>query len=298
MDFLFNHYKSYNTGVNTLVMSVNNSLHSVNPPREDHKPTIYTRILNHLISNRLHPGKIYPVYALLNKNFYVFGAFTFNTGGTISFFPDLYGDLPFDHITVAKDFMKKGGHLTTIGASAKHSKLLEFDLEKLENDDYHVATFMMKDGSMMMDLFEKIDLPNMTLDEKETNKNISILQEATSNQVSIIDFPDNPGIFCIQVTLQVARRKEDKIQIYTKPIADFLETTRDLSKPIMAKKLEIYDGKFSDHSFYISAFRVEGNIPENSPMILAVNNGRLLQEIDIKILKKKDPASQNEGFKT
>lgn len=276
--------------MNTLQMSVNNNLVSASPPREDHKPTIYKRILGHLIDKNLHPGKIFPLYALIKGNYHVLGAFTFNTGGTISFFPDVFGDLPFDHVTIAKDFEKNGGHLTTVKGSSNHSKVMEFDMEKLEDGDYHVMTFMMKDGSVLMDLPQKIELPNISVEEYEVEKFIGILQEATSNQTSIIDFPiDSKGIYCVQITLQTKRKPEREIKIYTKPLLDFLSIPSGIDEIIFARKIELYDGRFSPLSFYVSCFRVDGKTPDDSPMVFAINNGRVLKDLEIKIIENNKP---------
>lgn len=82
--------------------------------RLDRKPTVFTRSILKLSEDKRHPGKIIRVYAHINDDYKVFGAFTINTGGSVSFFPDFYNFDNFDHLTLSKDFIKNKGHLTKV----------------------------------------------------------------------------------------------------------------------------------------------------------------------------------------
>ena len=109
-------------------------------PRENRKPTVFK-----LSEDKRHPGKIIRVYAHIDNDFKVFGAFTINTGGSISFFHDFYDFFLFDHLTLNKNFIKNNAHLTMVEKNGQHKKVCHLEANKLSTGDYSLITFGMID---------------------------------------------------------------------------------------------------------------------------------------------------------
>ena len=259
---------SLNQFMSTINIKLTNSLISENLPRPNRTPTIYIRTLKHLIALGRHPGRIIPVYLKILNDFKVLGAFTLNKNGSVSFFPDLAELDLFDHLTVDKNFISKGGHFTTLDSKNKHRKYMSFDITRLDSGDYHIITFVIPNGDLLMDVPSSIDFPSVLVDDHRENEYMSILQEAIQNDTYIITFPENTeGLYCVQILYVSNSKQESDIAIWTNIIQKFTKNIKDLENPIYAKKA-IIPLPGMDFSVSITAFRFPGI--ENSPMYIGV----------------------------
>ncbi len=77
--------------------------------RGDRKPTVFTRAFERLWKEGKDPGCLIPIFLRMEDDYRVFGVFSLNSGGSVSFFPDFYKLDNFHHLTLNKDFIKKKG---------------------------------------------------------------------------------------------------------------------------------------------------------------------------------------------
>ncbi len=225
-------------------------------PREGREPTVFRRSIKKLSEDKKHPGKILRVYAHIENDFKVFGVFTINTGGSISFFPDFYNLDNFDHLTLNKDFIKNKGHLTTVESNGVHKKAQHFEANKLPSNDYHLVTFAMTDGDLLMDSLPEIHYPDIEFENDHEMEFLSLLKEAIHNDAFMLDFPDEEGFYCIQILIIPKGRSINDVSIETGIIEDFLTHKNHLDKIINAKKLEIETPENFDFSLCLICFKV------------------------------------------
>jgi len=226
-------------------------------PRKNRKPTVYKRSIRKLLEDKKHPGKILRVYIHIDQDYKTFGVFTINTGGSISFFPDFYKLNNFDHFTVGKDF---GGHLTTIGSTGKHKKAYFFEAELLPTRDYHLVTFMMKDGDMLMDSLPEVQYPDIEFEDGSVEDFLALLKDAIHTDPYMLDFPEGDGFYCVQVLIVAKEKDINDISILTSIIESSLSLPKPLEKIIQARKLIIETPKDFDFSICLIAFKVNQKI--------------------------------------
>ena len=224
--------------------------------REDRKPTVYKRSIRKLLEDKKHPGKVLRVYVHINDDYKVFGIFTINTGGSISFFPDFYKFDNFDHLTLNKNFIKNKCHLTRVEPTGKHKKAYYFEANKLPTDDYHLITFMMIDGDLLMDSLPEIHYPDIEFENEYEKDFLALLKDAIHTDPYMLDFPEEEGFYCIQVLIMPKGSDINKISIWTSIVEDFLSLPQPLEKIISAKKIEIKTPPEFDFSLCIITFKV------------------------------------------
>lgn len=232
------------------------SSHTTKVPRENRKPTVFKRSIRKLSEDKKHPGKIIRVYTYIDDDYKVFGVFTINTGGSISFFPDFYNLDNFDHITLNKDFIEKKGHLTIVKENNKHKKLLNFEAVKLPTNDYHLVTFVMTGGDLLMDSLQEVSYPDIEFENDKEEEFLALLKDAIHTQPLMLDFPDEKGFYCIQVLIIPKGRDINNISIETGIVEDFLSKKEPLDKIINAKKLEVITPDNFDFSLCFITFKV------------------------------------------
>jgi len=74
--------------------------------------------MSRLSEEKKNHGKTIPIFAVIENDYKIFGAFTLNSGGSVSFFPDFHNLDNFDHLTLNGNFIEKKGHLTKVTTSA------------------------------------------------------------------------------------------------------------------------------------------------------------------------------------
>jgi len=237
-------------------------------PREDRKPTVYKRSIKKLSEDKKHPGKIIRVYAHINQDYKTFGVFTINTGGSISFFPDFYKLDNFDHLTLNKDFINKKGHLTKVEPTGKNKKAIYFEANKLPTNDYHLITFMMSDGDLLMDSLPEVHYPDIEFEDGTGDDFLKLLKDAIHTTPYMLDFPDEEGFYCIQIQIVPKGKEINQVSIETSIVKDFLTLPKPLDEIIQAKKIEIPTPDNFDFYLCIIAFRV--NQKMNSPFAFAM----------------------------
>ena len=245
-------------------IKINNSLKSKNPAREDRKPTVYGRAIRKLTADGRHPGKLVQLYAEFNGDYKIFGIITLNTGGSISFFPDFYNLDNFDHLTLNKDFIRKKGHLTVVTDEGGRKKLFDFEADKLDTGDYHLITFVMKDGDLLMDSLTEIEFPEIEYKDEERDSFLVLLQNALHNVPYMITFPEEEGAYCIQILIVPKGKDIDKVSINTTPVEKMLLSSEPLANILMSKRLEIKTSESSDFSLCIFSFKVNNEL--SAPM--------------------------------
>lgn len=237
-------------------------------PRENRKPTIYRRTLKKLIENKKHPGRIFRIYAHINDDFKTFGAITFNTGGSISFFPDFYKLDNFDHLTLNKDFINKKGHLTKVEIGKKNKKTLYFEANKLPTGDFHIITFAMTDGDMLMDSLPEVGYPELEFDG-DGDKFLELLKDSINTGAYMLDFPEEDGFYCIQIQAIPKGKDINTVSIESNIVKSFLSLPKPLEEIIQAKKLEIDTPEDFDFSLCVIAFRVNQEIKTPFGFVMA-----------------------------
>lgn len=237
-------------------------------PRENRKPTIYRRTLKKLTENKKHPGKIFRIYAHINDEFKTFGALTFNTGGSISFFPDFYNLDNFDHLTLNKDFINKKGHLTKVELGKKNKKSLHFEANKLPTGDFHIITFMMLNGDLLMDSLPEVTYPEIEFDG-DSDEFLKLLKDAIHTKAYMLDFPEDDGFYCIQIQAIPKGKDINNVSIEISMVKDFLSLPKPLEQVIMAKKLEIETPEDFDFSLCLITFRINQKIETPFGFVMA-----------------------------
>ncbi len=225
-------------------------------PREDRKPTVFRRSIRKLSEDKLHPGKIIRTYINIDNDYKVFGIFTINTGGSISFFPDLYNLDIFDHLTLSKDFIKNHGHLTKVKLGGKHKKVLNFEVSELPTGDYHLITFGMKDGDLFMDSLDKVYYPNIEFEDEHKTEFLALLEDAIHHKPIMLGFPEENGSYFIQILVVPKGKEINNVSIDIGFEKFFkLESLKD--KIINARKIEIKTPEDFDFSLCIICFKIE-----------------------------------------
>jgi hypothetical protein len=235
--------------------------------REDRRPTVFHRAFSKLFEEELHPGKIFPIFLKIEDDYKVFGALTLNTGGSVSFFPDFYNLHEFDHLTLNRDFIEKKGHLTKVNLdNNKHKKIAHLEASEMANGYFHLITFFMKNGDLLMDSPSNIELPVIYYQsEEEKQKYITMIEDAVSIGHCILDFPDEPGLYCIQILVYPKGIDKEKLSVCTNVIEDFLHILTPLNKSINTKKIEIDTQENCSFSICLLLFRFIHELDSNHP---------------------------------
>jgi hypothetical protein len=245
--------------VNKIEIDIKSKLVSKSP-REDRKPSVFKRVLKKYVEDKLHPGKIIGLYVNLKEDYKLFGMITLNTGGSISFFPDFYQLDNFDHLTLAENNV----HLTTFKKNGKHKKLYKIESDLKSNYDYHLVTFAMQDGDLLMDLLPEISLPEIYYKNKENIEIINVLQNSLFNDPIMLSFPDEEGCHYIQILVVPKGKNVNEISIVL-GFEKLFGLTEPVNKIINAKKMIIQTD--NDFSLCVICFKINQKL--KSPFYIA-----------------------------
>jgi len=251
--------------MSTISVKFEPGLVSKDPPRPGMSSNIYAKTIDHLIRRTkpggpvVDPGSIQLVYLKFKENYRVFGAFTLNTSGNISFFPDFLNLESFDHITIKKNFLE-GGHLTKITPSGKHKQPYQIATDHITEGIFHVATFGFIDDRFIRDLPNEIHLPMINISEEQSKECMDILHSSLVSQHGILSFLETEGIFCVQMLITPKDIAWESIPTYLPPLTQFISDIQDLDKPVPALKLAIPVQNDCPFSIYLVAFCTKGKL--------------------------------------
>lgn len=247
-------------------------------PRKERVPTVFWRSILKLSEDKLHPGKVVRLYVHLENDYKVFGIFTINTGGSISFFPDFYNLDNFDHLTLSKDFVNNKAHLTKVEPSGKHKKAYYFATNKLPTGDYHLVTFAMRDGDLLMDSLSEVVYPDIEFENANEEEFLALLKDAINTDALMLDFPEGEGSYFIQILIVPKGRLIDDISIAL-GFEDFFSLTKPINNIVNAKRIAIETPSNFDFSLCILCFKInqELKIPFGFVMAQDPNNPPLFK---------------------
>ncbi|MFH1566199.1 MAG: hypothetical protein ABIB98_03320 [bacterium] len=245
-------------------------------PRKERVPTVFRRSVLKLSEDKLHPGKIIRVYIHIDNDYKVFGAFTINTGGSISFFPDFYNLDNFDHLTLNKDFIKNKAHLTKVEPCGKHKKAYHLEANKLPSGDYHLITFAMKDGDLLMDSLPEVHYPDIEFENEHEAEFLTLLEDAIRHDPLMMDFPEEDGFYCVQILIVPKGRAINDVSIALGFEEIFL-LEKPISKIINARKIEIKTPSDFDFSICIICFKLQQELKIPFGMAMTQHPGKPFQ---------------------
>lgn len=224
--------------------------------RPDRAPTVFSRSIIKLSEDKRHPGKITRLYVNIDDDYKVFGALTFNTGGSISFFPDFYRLNSFDHITLPSDFIKNKAHFTMVESDGRHRKIVNFVADQLSTGDFNLLTFAMVDSDLLMDSLPETKFPDIEFDNDHEEEFISLLKDAIDNPPIMLSFPSEEGAYFIQIVAFPKGKNIEDISITLGFEEVFLSDKSSCAGVINAKKVEILTPDNFDFSICISCFKI------------------------------------------
>ncbi|MBI3494803.1 hypothetical protein HY004_02370 [Candidatus Saccharibacteria bacterium] len=229
--------------------------------RHNREPTAFARAFRHL-SLGLNPGKVVPVFMHIDNDHKLFGIFTLNKGGSVSFFPDFYKLNNFDHITLSKDFIKNKGHLTKVSEAGKHSKSISIEASLLSNGNYHLVTFGMEDGGLLMDSPPQIELPPVTYNSEEEQKRYHAwIEQAVDCGISILYFPKELGFYCVQIIVSPKGHSGQGMSVVTNFIQRLLVDSEVIdSNQRNCQVVTIPTTENCDFMLHILTFRVNNKL--------------------------------------
>ncbi len=242
-------------------------------PRGDRVPTVFRRSILKLSEDKLHPGKVIRVYVHMNNDYKVFGIFTINTGGSISFFPDFYNLDNFDHLTLNRDFINNKAHMTKVEPGGRHKKAYYFEANELPTGDYHLITFGMKDSDLLMDSLPEVRYPDIEFENNHEEEFLVLLKDAISNDPVMLDFPEDDGSYFIQVLIIPRGRLVEDVSIAL-GFEEAFSLKKPLSRIINARKIEIETPASFDFSLCIICFKIEQKLGADFGFVMAQDSNR------------------------
>ncbi len=265
---------------NTLEFTLNTSYISKNPIRENKKSEIFTKVFKILSDEGKNPGIINLILIKDQDDYRVLGAFTQNSGGSISFFPDFSDKLTtqyyalnevkktesakaFDHITLNKDFNKRG-HITN--AEGKHFS--KHDPISIDPDHYSWLTITITNTSGLNDFSgsEKMKLPVI---HHPVEKYVEIISKSLSGAFAV-EFPVTPtneqfGVLQISLLKKGSQQLPDK---FLKGVfhLDLFENV-NITEDILSNNLLLETSNGFDYDIVISTFNLKGK-PKDEILIV------------------------------
>ena len=239
--------------------------------RSERDSTAFTRAYAQLTLAKKSPGKIIPIFAYLEGDYRIFGILTLNIGGSVSFFPDFYKLDNFDHLTLNANFIQKKGHFTKVEESGARPRLFNFEGSPLTgNDYYHLITFGMDNGDLLMDAPSEIELPKISYSTEEERLEYTKLIENSAHGHSILEFPDEEGAYFVQILVLPKEKSIDGLAVERTFIEKLLVSQTSLERQIYnCKKIEIPTPEKSDFSICILTLRVPGKVKGSFGFMMA-----------------------------
>ncbi len=195
---------------------IQNAFTKVDSGGQINQPVVFEKVFRRLIVEGKPLGKICPVYLELDSKHYVLGVITHNYNGSTSFFPQLPGEIHFDHLTL-QDLDKDNHHFTGI-FNNKMSKVLPLTAEHLTNGLHHVISIVLEKGNLEQ-------LPSITQYPDVDATQLEIIRDSffTEDQqvpFMVLKLPDFEGSLIFQLFLIPKGIDPRTMILYPKPIAD------------------------------------------------------------------------------
>lgn len=180
------------------------------------QPKVFEKVFNRLVVEGKPLGKICPIYLEIGERHYVLGVITHNNNGSTSLFPQLPGEIHFDHLTL-QDLKRDNHHFTGISGN-KREKILPLTAEHLTNDLHHVMTIVLEKGSLER-LPSKTQYPDVDATSLELIKD-GFFTNDEQVPMMVVNLPDFEGSLIFQIFL-VPKGVDPKTMIlYPKPLTD------------------------------------------------------------------------------
>jgi hypothetical protein len=240
---------------------------------------VFARIFNRLALEKRNPGKVVPIFMRTNDDYKIFGAFTLNTGGSVSFFPDFYQLDNFDHLTLNKDFIQKKGHLTKTESNGKRQKPINLEASLMGNGYYHLITFAMIDDDLLMDAPTEVELPAISYTtEEERLKYYDWIENSAHGQCTL-EFPGESGFYCVQILVSPKGKSVEGLAVGGSMVEKVLSESVSLKDQIfISRKIEIPTSQESDFSILILTFKVPYEPKEPFVFLMAQDPGKPLRK--------------------
>lgn len=195
---------------------VQNAFTNVDSEEQIKQPSVFNKVFARLANKGKPLGKICPIYLEINSKHYVLGVLTHNNNGSTSFFPQLPGEIHFDHLTL-QDIQKDNHHFTAT-SNNKRKKVLPLSAEHLSNGLHHVLTIVL----------DKSNLVRLPSETEYSDVNVELIDQikegffTKEEQVPIIvmPLPDLEGSLIFQLFLIPYGVNPREIILYPKPIVD------------------------------------------------------------------------------
>lgn len=244
-------------------------------PRAGKITKLFEKVFQIYLNEKRPPGWIKFIIVKEGDDYRLIGAITINTGGSISFFPDTYPDKaisykedrskgkviesPFpeyDHMTLAKNFLKDGGHITAISDKGR-KKVKSHKVNILENKDYHWLSIVVANFSFLNDVPPEVSLPIFSIDEELTSTHSEMLTESIRNCFFVIEFPEkivNGKLGCIQIILTEKSKISKENKVYMTPFNSSVFGDLVIPEKTLATELVIKTEKNQDYDVLIKVF--------------------------------------------
>jgi hypothetical protein len=242
--------------------------------RADRKPTVFTRAFERLWKEGKDPGLLIPIFLRMEDDYKVFGVFSLNSGGSVSFFPDFYKLDNFHHLTLNKDFIKKKGHLTKVEVTGKHKKSIHFEANVLHGSSfYHLITFVMKDGDLLMDATEQIECADIHYQTEQQRQLYNTwIKRSVAKGHCILSFPDGNGSYAIQILIRAKAKSVHGLSVNRDPLEAALLDRRSLEKENFNVRIVTIDTpEKSDFTIVILTLRIPYELKTEFAFYLAQN---------------------------
>jgi hypothetical protein len=262
-----------------LEMSINNP-YVTKTFRPDRKSTVFMRAFERLWREGKDPGIVVPIFLRIENDYKMFGAFSLNSGGSVSFFPDFYKLDNFHHLTLNQNFIEKKGHATKVEVNGKHKKTIHFEVSALQGGSfYHLITFVMKDGDLLMDAPSQIECPDIhyQTDEQKQSYNAWIDRSVTKGHLTL-DFPNGKGFYAVQVLILPKARSTDGLAVNRDPLEAALLNRKSLEKEnFNLRRTVIGTHERSDFTIIILTMRVPHELKAEFAFYMAQDPERPIQ---------------------
>ncbi len=182
------------------------------------------------------------------------GALTINTGGSVSFFPDMYnlnahhlnslGTIThrtpvLDHYTLTKDFLRTKAHGTAI-LDRKRNKILSHRTTQLDDGDHHWLSISISDLSFLNDVPSTKDINLLNVQPTEENRTI-VIESLKHSHKGLFSLPEQikPGIIgCMQLIIREKYGGQKEGRFWSGPFKNSLfKNIEEVSSVLTAERL-------------------------------------------------------------
>ncbi len=213
------------------------------------------------------------------ESHHVLGALTINSGGSISFFPDTYpeqatshkvdqllGDCKsyifpdYDHMTLTRDFLKTGGHVTSV-SEKKRKKLDKHKVNALPDGTHHWLSLVVSNLSYLNDAPIEITLPIFKIEESLSSAHSQMLTESIKDFFLRIRFPEEireGTMGCVQFVLVKKGTHADKCY-YGQPFKTKVLGNPEIPSETLVADLLIKTEDKQEYDIIVKSFVLKGS---------------------------------------